>query len=45
VSKPTARRIEIAGEVSGLHLRENVLAQAGRLGLLGWVRLIEDGNL
>jgi DNA ligase D-like protein (predicted 3'-phosphoesterase) len=45
VSEPAARRICIAGEVSDLLLREDVRARAHRLGLLGWVRLMEDGTL
>jgi DNA ligase D-like protein (predicted 3'-phosphoesterase) len=40
-----ARRIRIAGEVSELELRADVRSQALRLGLLGWVRLVEDGGL
>src|ERR1700722_9546018 len=43
--RPQARRIAIAGDVSELALREDVRARAGRLGLLGWVRLMEDGTL
>ena len=35
----------IAGEVSGPLLREQVRAQARRLELVGWVRLMEDGTL
>jgi DNA ligase D-like protein (predicted 3'-phosphoesterase) len=45
VSEPTARRICIAGEVSDLLLREQVRSHARRLGLLGWVRLMEDGTV
>jgi DNA ligase D-like protein (predicted 3'-phosphoesterase) len=45
VSEPTARRICVAGEVSDLSVREDVRSRARRLGLLGWVRLIEDGTL
>jgi DNA ligase D-like protein (predicted 3'-phosphoesterase) len=44
VSEPTARRICITGEVSDL-LREDVRSRALRLGLLGWVRLMDDGSL
>jgi DNA ligase D-like protein (predicted 3'-phosphoesterase) len=45
VSERTARRICIAGEVSDLVLREELRSRAHRLGLLGWVRLMEDGVL
>ncbi len=45
MSELTARRICIAGEVSDLVLREDVRSRARRLGLLGWVRLMEDGTL
>jgi DNA ligase D-like protein (predicted 3'-phosphoesterase) len=43
--RPEARRIAILGDVSELALREDVRARADRLGLLGWVRLMEDGTL
>lgn len=45
MSEPAARRICIAGEVSDLLLREDVRSRARRLGLLGWVRLMEDDTL
>jgi DNA ligase D-like protein (predicted 3'-phosphoesterase) len=45
VDRPEARRIAIAGDVSEMDLREDVRARAGGLGLLGWVRLMEDGTL
>ncbi len=45
MSQPTARRIQIAGEVFDLLLREDVRSQARRLGLRGWVRLMDDGTL
>jgi DNA ligase D-like protein (predicted 3'-phosphoesterase) len=45
MSEPTARRISIAGEVSDLSLREDIRSRARRLGLLGWVRLMEDGTV
>lgn len=45
MSEPTARRICIAGEVSDLVLREDVRLRARDLGLLGWIQLMEDGNL
>ena len=41
----TARRISVAGEVADSALREQVRSRAGGLGLLGWVRLMEDGTL
>jgi DNA ligase D-like protein (predicted 3'-phosphoesterase) len=44
VSEPTATRISIAGEVSDLPLREAVRSRARRLGLLGRIRLMEDGS-
>jgi len=43
MAKPTANRITIAGEVSSL--RDDVRARAVDLGLVGWVRLMEDGTL
>lgn len=45
MSGRTARRICITGEVSDPLLREDVRSRALRLGLLGWVRLMEDGSL
>jgi DNA ligase D-like protein (predicted 3'-phosphoesterase) len=45
VSEPAARRISIAGEVSDLAFREELRSLARRLGVLGWVRLMEDGTL
>jgi DNA ligase D-like protein (predicted 3'-phosphoesterase) len=45
VSEPAARRISIAGEVSDLPLREELRSRARQLGLLGWVRLMEDDTL
>ncbi len=41
--KPTASRITITGEVSSL--RDEVRGRATELGLLGWIRLMEDGTL
>jgi DNA ligase D-like protein (predicted 3'-phosphoesterase) len=41
----TARRVSVAGPVSEHALREEVRSRADRLGLLGWVRLMEDGTL
>ena len=45
MSQPTAKRICIAGEVSDLVLRDELRSRAQRLGLLGWVRLMQDGTL
>ena len=45
MSERTARRITVGGEVSDPSLREEVRAQASGLGLLGWVRLEDDGTL
>ncbi len=45
MSERAASRITIAGEVGNLSLREDVRSRAGRLGLLGWVRLEPDGRL
>jgi DNA ligase D-like protein (predicted 3'-phosphoesterase) len=45
VSKATASRICIAGEVSDPMLREDVRSRALGLGLLGWVGLMKDGTL
>jgi DNA ligase D-like protein (predicted 3'-phosphoesterase) len=45
VSEAAARRIFIAGHVSDPSLREDVRSLAVRLGLRGWVRLMEDGTL
>ncbi len=41
----TARRIALAGAVSDPELRTKIRARARRLGVLGWVRLMEDGSL
>jgi DNA ligase D-like protein (predicted 3'-phosphoesterase) len=45
VSERTASRISVAGHVGDLSLREAVRSRAGRLDLLGWVRLEPDGTL
>jgi len=45
VSEAVARRISIAGEVTDISWREAVRARAERLGLRGWVRLMDDGTL
>jgi DNA ligase D-like protein (predicted 3'-phosphoesterase) len=45
VSDVVARRISVAGDVADPALREEVRSRAAGLGLLGWVRLMEDGTL
>ena len=40
-----ATRITVAGDVADPGLREDVRSRAVQLGLLGWVRLMEDGTL
>jgi DNA ligase D-like protein (predicted 3'-phosphoesterase) len=40
-----ARRISVAGEAADSALREQVRSRAGGVGLLGWVRLMEDETL
>ncbi|HYB30509.1 MAG TPA: DNA polymerase ligase N-terminal domain-containing protein [Solirubrobacteraceae bacterium] len=45
MSDATARRITVVGEVSDPALRGEVLDRARGLGVLGWVRLMEDGTL
>ena len=45
MDKSAARRITISGEVGDPGVRERVRATARALGVLGWVRLMEDGTL
>lgn len=45
MSERTASRISILGEVADPAVREDVRSRAAALGLLGWVRLMEDGTL
>ena len=45
MSDRAAVRISVAGDVSDLALREDVRSRAVKLGVLGWVRLMEDGTL
>jgi acylphosphatase len=45
VSASTARRICVSGAVRAIAFREHVRETAGRLGVLGWVRLTEDGTV
>ena len=45
MSDRAAVRISIAGGVDDPGLREDVRSRAVQLGLLGWVRLMEDGTL
>jgi DNA ligase D-like protein (predicted 3'-phosphoesterase) len=45
VSDTTARRLTVAGEVTDEALREKVRSRARGLGVLGWVRLMDDATL
>jgi DNA ligase D-like protein (predicted 3'-phosphoesterase) len=45
VADAEARRISFVADVADLALREEVRSRAHRLGLLGWVRLMDDGTL
>lgn len=45
MSDRAAVRISVDGDVSDPARREDVRSRAVKLGLLGWVRLIEDGTL
>jgi DNA ligase D-like protein (predicted 3'-phosphoesterase) len=45
VSAPAARRIGLVGDVSDIALRDSVRSLARGLGVLGWVRLVDDGTL
>jgi len=45
MSERIARRISASGAVEAPALREAVHERAGELGLLGWVRAMEDGTL
>jgi DNA ligase D-like protein (predicted 3'-phosphoesterase) len=45
VREAEARRISIGGKVSHLSLRQDIRSRASRLGLRGWVRLMDDGRL
>jgi DNA ligase D-like protein (predicted 3'-phosphoesterase) len=40
-----AVRVVVSGEVQGVGFRDATLQEAGRLGLMGWVRNGEDGDL
>lgn len=44
MAEPAALRVKIAGEITD-SLRERIRSHAQRLGLLGWVRLMEDGTM
>jgi DNA ligase D-like protein (predicted 3'-phosphoesterase) len=41
----TGRRAVVAGEVQGVGYRDAVLRRAGELGVMGWVRNGEDGDV
>lgn len=41
----TARRVTVHGEVQGVSFRYYCAQQAGRLGVLGWVRNEPDGTV
>ena len=45
VTNATAKQIRVEGQVEDLAVREQTRSQARELGLLGWVRLDEDGSL
>ena len=45
VTNATAKRIRVEGQLEDLAVREQIRSQARELGLLGWVRLDEDGSL
>lgn len=45
MSEQAARRISLTGDVSDIAVREEVRGLATRLGLRGWVRLMDDGSL
>lgn len=45
MNERAASRISILGDVSDLALREDVRSRATGMGLLGWIRLMEDGTL
>jgi DNA ligase D-like protein (predicted 3'-phosphoesterase) len=45
VKASAATRISISGEVAAVALREDVRAHAHALGVLGWVKLADDGTL
>jgi DNA ligase D-like protein (predicted 3'-phosphoesterase) len=45
MSQVEARRICIAGAVSEVSIREDLRSRARRHGVLGWVRLLDDGTL
>ena len=45
MSARAAARIEAHGKVAGIRLRSDIRGRARAMGLLGWVRLMEDGTL
>ncbi len=45
MAKGTAQRIRVEGQLEDVAVREQIRSQARELGLLGWVRLDDDGSL
>lgn len=45
VSEPVAKRMSVVGDVSAPDTREAIRTWARERGVLGWVRLMEDGSL
>ena len=45
MAKGTAQRIRVEGQFEDVAVREQIRSQARELGLLGWVRLDDDGSL